>query len=457
MKKKLIICFPLEIKSREFYPKLCLAYSLLKTKKIDIVIGDKKNFFIDFDKSKNLIFFYKGGGLHLLNFFKAISKNNYFFNLDEEGPISLFLKRDLDLKINKTINKYIKKIFLWGNFDKEAYKLKDNFEKKKFHVFGHPKFDVLQKPFVRLFSKEYKFIKKNYKNFVFIPSHYTVDNVIDDQNYYLYIENLYKRDVKKQLLEENFKYLNFVSVVKLIAENNPKKLFIFRPHPGQSIDKVKKTFGKIPRNLKIIFKYTVTPWIMACDDFIHSGCTTVFEAVKLKKRITYISNYDNCDVVWSKIGKRLDAKQKKKILKHFETNLNKFKSSNNKYLENLVKNLTTKKSFNSQFVQFLKNEDYFSKNSRLFVRNYNLKKNFLNILLSNLKYHLLKIRIIAKIMANIDPSLVFSKDLKDSKFTKTNKKEIREKLQLISKFDNSKDKFKVQDLNGHMFKISRLN
>ena len=149
--------------------------------------------------------------------------------------------------------------------------------------------------------------------------------------------------------------------------------------------------------------------------------------------------------------------KKKKILKHFETNLNKFKSSNNKYLENLVKNLTTKKSFNSQFVQFLKNEDYFSKNSRLFVRNYNLKKNFLNILLSNLKYHLLKIRIIAKIMANIDPSLVFSKDLKDSKFTKTNKKEIREKLQLISKFDNSKDKFKVQDLNGHMFKISRLN
>ena len=55
MNNKLIVCFPLEIKQRELFSKLYLSYLLLKTKKIDIVIGDKKFFLIDYEKSKNLI------------------------------------------------------------------------------------------------------------------------------------------------------------------------------------------------------------------------------------------------------------------------------------------------------------------------------------------------------------------------------------------------------------------
>ena len=453
MKNKLIICFPLEIKSREFYPKICLAYSLLKTNKVDVVIGDKKYFFVDFDKSKNLIFFYKGGGTHLINTFRSVSKNNFFFNLDEEGPISLFQKRDLDLKINKNIDKYIKKIFLWGDLDKKAYKLQKNFIKNKFKVFGHPKFDVLQKPFVGIFQKEFKQIKQKYKNFIFIPSHYTVDNVIDDENYYLYVQNLYSRDVKKQLFEEKKKYERFVNVIKSIAKDNPEKLFIFRPHPGQSTRKVKEKFGKIPKNLKIIFKYTVTPWIMACDHYIHSGCTTVFEAIKLNKTISYISNSDDCDNVWSKIGKKILIKDllNKKVILGFQ----KPAKYPKKFVEKLVKNLTTNDSFGKNFISFLNEDDYFKNRSKLIIRRYNLKKNFFNIFISNLKKHALKIKIIARFLASIDPSLVFSKDLKDSKLEKISQKEIKKKLDLISKLDNSNYRFKITDLNGHIFRINR--
>ena len=54
--------------------------------------------------------------------------------------------------------------------------------------------------------------------------------------------------------------------------------------------------------IKIIFKYTVTPWIIACKSYIHSGCTTVFEAITLNKKIFYLSNNNKFDELWCKIG-----------------------------------------------------------------------------------------------------------------------------------------------------------
>ena len=130
MNKKIIICFPLEIKDRELYPKLLLSYYLLKTKKIEIIIGDKKNFFIDAEKSKNLIIFWKGGGKHILNLYHHLKKNNYIFNLDEEGPICLMNKHDIALKINTLVHKYMDKIFLWGNNDLKIYEKRDTKKKR---------------------------------------------------------------------------------------------------------------------------------------------------------------------------------------------------------------------------------------------------------------------------------------------------------------------------------------
>ena len=51
----------------------------------------------------------------------------------------------------------------------------------------------------------------------------------------------------------------------------------------KTLRETKRRFGKIPSNLKIIYKYSATPWIIACDVFIHSGCTTSLEAAILKK------------------------------------------------------------------------------------------------------------------------------------------------------------------------------
>ena len=50
-------------------------------------------------------------------------------------------------------------------------------------------------------------------------------------------------------------------------------------------DELKINIEKKIKNIKVEYKYTITPWIMCCDYFLHSGCSTVFEASILKKKI----------------------------------------------------------------------------------------------------------------------------------------------------------------------------
>ena len=64
----------------------------------------------------------------------------------------------------------------------------------KVKLYGHPKFDVLKKPFINLFNKEVAYIKKRYKNFYLINSSFMKDSIIDFK--------LYKLFFKKKLFEK---------------------------------------------------------------------------------------------------------------------------------------------------------------------------------------------------------------------------------------------------------------
>ena len=62
---------------------------------------------------------------------------------------------------------------------------------------------------------------------------------------------------------------------------------------------------------------------MACSQYVHAGCTTVFEAAKLKKNIIYISNFDKFDCYWSKIGKVFNIKKKIEFSKYLKRDFRK--------------------------------------------------------------------------------------------------------------------------------------
>ena len=73
---------------------------------------------------------------------------------------------------------------------------------------------------------------------------------------------------------------------------------------------INEYFKEKPQNLKLIYKYSVTPWIMNCDVHIHSGCLTAIESAILKKKqITFMPNYDNSFRIFQNLSPFLDVKK----------------------------------------------------------------------------------------------------------------------------------------------------
>ena len=100
----MIIALPIEIKTREYLPKLLLAYYILRYSKHEVIIGKKSEIYSIFKRSKKIFLISKGGPKKKFTFKKEHLKNNFFSILDEEGPlINLRLK---DFK-NRCSNKVL--------------------------------------------------------------------------------------------------------------------------------------------------------------------------------------------------------------------------------------------------------------------------------------------------------------------------------------------------------------
>ena len=178
--------------------------------------------------------------------------------------------------------------------------MKKNLLKKKFKkklsnikVVGHPKYDLLNYPYYNFYKNEVEMIKNKYKKFIFIPSSFTHDlKGSNDYSKYLF-KNFAKNKILKKKLKDSINtwdidiknYNSFLDLVKKLANDNRSFNFIFRPHPTQDINKIKNRIQNRPENLHIIYEYSITPWLLSCDYYLHSHCTSVYDAAKLKKKI----------------------------------------------------------------------------------------------------------------------------------------------------------------------------
>ena len=68
-------------------------------------------------------------------------------------------------------------------------------------VVGHPKFDLLKDPYIKLFQNDANNIKSTYNKFVFIPLSFIHDLKGNNQNYQSYLNNTFGniKKIKSQL------------------------------------------------------------------------------------------------------------------------------------------------------------------------------------------------------------------------------------------------------------------
>jgi len=451
----MIVGLPIEISLREYTSKLFCLYQILKSTKYKIVLGKKSEVYSFYKNNSGVYLITKGGFLKNFSF-----KKNYFDNklglLDEEGPLTNFIyKSDFIARTNNKVLNKINDYYSWGEEDNSLIK-KKNLE-KKIILSGHPKYDLCNIKFRKYFDKKKKLLFKKYKKYILVASNCIADDGYIQKNDYIEwisknVEKKLQEKKKKDLINyfniDSFNYKKLIDLSKKISQKNKNINIIFRPHPRQDEKKVTKHFDeKKYKNIFVVKEGVITPYIYGAEIYIHSGCTTSFEAALLDKKIIFLKNkFNNSKRLYEKFGYTIDGNNIDIILDI----INNKKKYN--YKLNNIKKYIYNNSNNFFYKILIQNLKRINLKSQKIKKNIPVKQNLFFIILKNL---FLKYTNFSKIISLFDPNFLLSKDYKDSKFEKIPISRLKTDIKKFQTIDNKKFKFKIQKIDNNSFLVSR--
>ena len=248
--------------------------------------------------------------------------------------------------------------------------------------------------------------------------------------------------------------MSFINLAINVAKSFPNKKIIFRPHPAQDINFVKKRFPDNLKNLHIIFKYHATSWIYNCDWFIHTHCSTFFDAELMNKKIInfYKSKYTRHKEFFNNIDLRNSFNNEKTVIQILKKNK---KISSSSYVKNKLINYSENYKKNSHN-EICKEISKKFKNIKTKITFNNLKHPHDNKLILLFKNILIKIK---KLIQNLgiiyildkifvfNPNMFLNNDIIQNKGGDLNLKELNFYLKKTNKIYRSNVKIKEIDKN----------
>ena len=290
--KKSYIYLPIEVKSRELWPKLWLASQLAKRNFI-CILGDKPGIETAMELYPRGIYFNKSIARAKTNKLrKIVNKTHVLVCQDEESGIARTeLESFFNVRISEENIKLTVRFYCWGASDYKYLCNKYENYKERFRMTGGLRVDLWRKEICnRIYEDSIKSIKEKYNNYILINSSFGVTNDFDIQKILDFLvmrgdvsEGDYSLEKNKYeaLLQE---FYSFSDMISTLAKSRPKKNFVVRPHPAEPLDGWRKIFKKRD-NLFLVREGDVTPWIAACDALIHPGCTTALQAILMEKPV----------------------------------------------------------------------------------------------------------------------------------------------------------------------------
>lgn len=227
--------------------------------------------------------------------YKKINKDNVkFMFVNEEG---LFLKgfqskwiEELKIKLDPLLVDHDVDILCPGQQQADAY-TSIGARPEQIKIVGHPRFDLCKPFFADYFSDEVSSIKKKFGNYILFNTNFFLTNhangwfhMIDETKYNPFgdTDTFSIIDLKNYWIDDNFRFLHFVKLIKEVAKTHPDRNIIIRPHLSEGL-KIYQVLFKEISNIKVIKKGNVIPWLIGCDFLVQQGCTTSLEAVLANK------------------------------------------------------------------------------------------------------------------------------------------------------------------------------
>ena len=362
MKKK-IIYISIEVKSREFLPKLFFISKAI-SKGFDCFIGDKVAIARAIKLFGPGIYFYKSINHYDTAHIKRIKNNNLYVVQDEEAgfakPNNKEFNKFITYRSSNDNVKLIDRFYNWGEFDYNNYVKRYKKEKKKFLITGSPRLDLWKKSISdKIFKNQIDQIKK-YKKFILIAS--SGVSSLTEFKKRLIVDRTAKKlrnlkEIKKKSNEHMYEYIVFKKTVELISSialKFPKINFVVRKHPSENIKDWKKIIINFPKNVFFDNRFDVYGWISLSECLIHTASTVGLQSYYLKKKaISFVPKVGGANRGFSnQFG--IKASNKIKVLEILDQILNKKKKFN---IFNTKKNIIFKnrlfissKSFSSDII-----------------------------------------------------------------------------------------------------------
>ena len=381
-----ILFLPIEIKTREFFPKLFLISRALK-KNIDCFIGDKIAVNRAIRYFKKGVYFHKSINKKDKEYILDIkSKVDTYISLDEEFGFATTnkkqLKNYLDIRSSYENVKNVDRIYNWGKFDQSVWKKKYSSFTNKFLISGAPRLDIWKKKIYSvIFKNEIHDLKKKYKKFIFIPSTFIsskkkLNQMIKVEKQITKKKELLKKRINAKIFE--FKLFNeFLKLIRLLSRDFSDLNIVIKPHPTEDPKDWIKNTNKY-KNVYIDTKFELTPYIAAAELVIFNSSISGIQSVLMNKKTICYSTLRQKDSLRSfpnKFGIICKSYNKlKKIIRinlknNFNVNLKEIKKriyiskkySSDIILDDLIKNFRFNKKSNNK-----RNLIFFRVNSILF-------------------------------------------------------------------------------------------
>ena len=360
---------PIEIKTREFFPKLFLISRALK-KNIDCFIGDKIAVNRAIRYFKKGVYFHKSINKKDKEYILDIkSKVDTYISLDEEFGFATTnkkqLKNYLDIRSSYENVKNVDRIYNWGKFDQSVWKKKYSSFTNKFLISGAPRLDIWKKKIYSvIFKNEIHDLKKKYKKFIFIPSTFIsskkkLNQMIKVEKQMTKKKELLKKRINAKIFE--FKLFNeFLKLIRLLSRDFSDLNIVIKPHPTEDPKDWIKNTNKY-KNVYIDTKFELTPYIAAAELVIFNSSISGIQSVLMNKKTICYSTLRQKDSLRSfpnKFG--IICKSYNKLKKIIRINL---KNNFNVNLKEIKKRIYISKKYSSDIIldDLIKNLDLIKK------------------------------------------------------------------------------------------------